>query len=261
MVESGMQNSLKGKSAIITGVSRRKGIGTAIAKAFAACGADLLLISWPHYDRTMPWGYSDGDMDETVREIKSFGTKCEVLEIDFSESTVATAVFDRAKGALSSVDILVNNAVCDIEADIFSVSEELLQQHFRVNVNANVFLSAEFIRCFKKSEGGRIINLTSGQTITPMPSNLPYAMTKSAIEALTLSLSVTAGGRGITVNAIDPGPTDTGWMSDNLLKDLSARSPFNRVGLPSDVARLATFLASDEAGWITGQILRSRGGL
>jgi 3-oxoacyl-[acyl-carrier protein] reductase len=255
-----MQLSLKNKTAIITGVSRKKGIGTAIAKNFAARGADLFLTSWPQYDKTMPWGHVDGEFEETVREIKSFGVKCEVLEIDLSEPTAATTIFEKAGKTFGSIDILVNNAVCDIETDIFSISPEILHQHFSVNINANVFLSSELIRSYKKQDGGRIINLTSGQGLTPMPSSLPYAMSKAAIEALTLSLSVTAGARGITVNAIDPGPTDTGWMSENLLNDLKARSPFNRVGLPADAANLAAFLASDDGGWITGQILRSRGG-
>ena len=256
-----MQLILKGKSAIITGVSRRKGIGSAIAKTFATHGAGLLLVSWPSYDRSMPWGYSEGELQQTVSEIRSVGVQCEVLEMDLSDAPAAKKIFAKAKDAFGSIDILVNNAVVDIEADIFSTSEELLRKHFNVNVNANVFLSAEFIRCFERASGGRIINLTSGQGLAPMPNNLSYAMSKSAVEALTLSLSESAGERGITVNAIDPGPTDTGWMSETLLSDLAGKSPFKRVGLPSDAANLAAFLASDEGGWITGQILRSRGGL
>ncbi len=256
-----MQTILEGKSAIITGVSRRRGIGSAIAKTFASRGASLLLVSWPSYDRSMPWGYSEGELEETVNEIKSLGVRCEVLEIDLSDASAAKKIFSRAKEAFGSVDILVNNAVFDIEADIFSTTEELLRKHFSVNVNANVFLSAEFIRCFERTNGGRIINLTSGQGLAPMPNNLPYAMSKSAVEALTLSLSESAGEKGITVNAIDPGPTDTGWMNETLLVDLAGKSPLKRVGLPSDAANLAAFLASVDAGWVTGQILRSRGGL
>ncbi len=256
-----MHLNLKGKTAIITGVSRRKGIGSAIAKIFAAQGANLLLVSWPNYDRLMPWGYSDSELRDTVNEIKSHGGRCEVLEIDLSDPTAAKFIFSNVKDLFGSAEILVNNAVVDINADIFSTTENLLQQHFSVNINANVFLSAEFIRCFQSSHGGRIINLTSGQGLRPMPNNLPYAMSKSAIEALTLSLSEAAGAKGITVNAIDPGPTDTGWMTESLSNELAACSPFKRVGLPSDAANLTAFLASDESGWITGQILRSRGGL
>jgi 3-oxoacyl-[acyl-carrier protein] reductase len=94
-----------------------------------------------------------------------------------------------------------------------------------------------------------------------MPDNLPYAITKGSIDALTTSLSPTLAKKGITSNAIDPGPTDTGWMTPDLLAQLAASAPMGRVGLPRDAANLAVFLASDEAQWITGQILRSRGSL
>jgi 3-oxoacyl-[acyl-carrier protein] reductase len=256
-----MQQALKERTAIITGVSRQKGIGTAIAKSFAAQGANLLLISWPEYDRLMPWGYAGEELQNTIREVATYNVRCETLEIDLSDSKSAKTIFDKANECFDSVEILVNNAVVDHEADIYSVTDKNLSHHFNVNVNSNVFLCAEFIRRFQGSSGGRIINLTSGQGLAPMPQNLPYAMSKAAIEALTLSLSETAGAKGITVNAIDPGPTDTGWMNESLMKDLSARSPFKRVGLPADAAKLAVFLASDDGAWITGQILRSRGGL
>ena len=94
-----------------------------------------------------------------------------------------------------------------------------------------------------------------------MPDELPYVATKGAVDALTISLSAALIGRGITVNAVDPGATDTGWMTPELKAQLSAQSPTGRIGLPEDAARLIAFLASDEAAWITGQIIHSRGGL
>lgn len=93
-----------------------------------------------------------------------------------------------------------------------------------------------------------------------MPDELAYVATKGAVEAFTVSLAAGIAGRNITVNAIDPGATDTGWMSPDLYAYLLARSPMGRVGQPADAARLIRFLASPEAGWITGQIIRSRGG-
>jgi 3-oxoacyl-[acyl-carrier protein] reductase len=93
------------------------------------------------------------------------------------------------------------------------------------------------------------------------PNNLPYAATKGAVEAFTLSMSASLAGKGITVNAIDPGPTDSGWLSDELRAELLQRAPFGRVGTPDDAARLVLYLASSEAQWITGQVIRSRGGL
>jgi 3-oxoacyl-[acyl-carrier protein] reductase len=94
-----------------------------------------------------------------------------------------------------------------------------------------------------------------------MPRNLPYAATKGAVEAFTLSMSVLLASKGITVNAVDPGPTDTGWLSDGLRAELIERAPFGRIGTPADVAQLVLFLASSEGQWITGQVVHSRGGL
>jgi 3-oxoacyl-[acyl-carrier protein] reductase len=111
-----------------------------------------------------------------------------------------------------------------------------------------------------ETDGGRIINLTSGQGIGPMPGELAYVATKGAVEAFTVSLSAEVAGLGITANAVDPGATDTGWMTPDLKAALASHAPQGRVGLPEDAARLVRFLASEEAGWITGQVIHSRGG-
>lgn len=105
-----------------------------------------------------------------------------------------------------------------------------------------------------------MINLTSGQSFGPMPNELAYVATKGAIEAFTLSASPTLARRGITINAVDPGPTDSGWMSDEFKADLTPRFPFGRIGQPEDIARLISFLASEAGGWITGQVIHSEGG-
>lgn len=252
--------NLKGKSALVTGASRKKGIGAAIAKALAQNGANLFLTGWELYDREMPWYAGKDEAAEIVDEIKSLGVRCEMVQADFSDSKSAVTLFNRAREFLKSVDILVNNAVCDIEANIFSLTEELMIRHLNINLFANMVLSREMISSFTGTHGS-IINLTSGQSLAPMPESLPYAVTKSAIEGLTLSLSATAAKKGINVNAVDPGPTDTGWMSKTLHKELSLGSPFGRVGLPNDIANLAVFLSSEQGRWVTGQVIRSRGGL
>jgi 3-oxoacyl-[acyl-carrier protein] reductase len=122
-------------------------------------------------------------------------------------------------------------------------------------------LCAQFARRFSKPSGGRIINLSSGQGLGPMPGELAYVASKGAVEAFTVSLSAELAPRGITVNAVDPGLTDTGWLSAEQRLEWLARAPLGRVGVPQDAARLVRFLASEEAGWITGQVLHSRGGL
>jgi 3-oxoacyl-[acyl-carrier protein] reductase len=123
-----------------------------------------------------------------------------------------------------------------------------------------MLLSVGFARRFTNKTGGRIINLTSGQSLGPMPGELAYIATKGAIEAFTVTLSAEIASRGITVNAVDPGPTDTGWMTEEIKRQLLSRSPLGRLGGPQDAARLIAFLASDAAEWITGQVIHSRGG-
>ena len=110
------------------------------------------------------------------------------------------------------------------------------------------------------NSGGLIINLTSGQSVAPIPGELAYVATKGAIEAFTVSLSVELASYGITVNAVDPGATDSGWMTEAIRQELLPRFPMGRICQPEDAAQLIAFLASDEAAWITGQIIHSRGG-
>lgn len=139
---------------------------------------------------------------------------------------------------------------------IYSLSPELLDTHYAVNVRGCTLLCREFAKRHNGRVGGRIINLTSGQSLAPMPENLPYAVTKGAIEALTLSLSDSLSSKNITVNAVDPGATDTGWMSNQLRLTLESKAPFGRVGTPEDAASVVLFLASSQGQWITGQIVR-----
>ncbi len=123
-----------------------------------------------------------------------------------------------------------------------------------------MLLTIEFARQFALPSGGRIINLTSGQGRGPMPGKLAYVATKGAIEAFTVTLAAEVAPRGITVNAVDPGPTDTGWMTDAIKREFLPLFPMGRLGQPEDAARLIAFLASEDAQWITGQIIHSTGG-
>jgi 3-oxoacyl-[acyl-carrier protein] reductase len=129
-----------------------------------------------------------------------------------------------------------------------------------VNLRAAALLSVGFARRYLGEPGGSIINLSSGQSLGAMPEELAYAATKGAIDAFTANLAAEVGHKGITVNAVNPGPTDTGWMTEEFKGELSAKFPTGRVGEPEDAARFVAFLASDEARWITGQIIHSKGG-
>lgn len=254
------QDSLAGKTAVITGVSRRQGIGAAIARALAAAGCHIFTTYYRPYDARMPWGSQAKEAAALLEACRQMGVRAAGLELDLSRPEAATQVMEAAETAVGPVDILVNNAAYSLNGGIDQLTAEHLDAHYAVNVRAMALLCAEFVRRFQ-GEWGRIINLTSGQGLGPMPDELAYAATKGAVEAFTVSLSTAVAGRGITVNGVDPGATDTGWMSPDLQARLAAQAPMGRVGQPEDVARLARFLASAEAGWITGQIIHSRGGL
>jgi 3-oxoacyl-[acyl-carrier protein] reductase len=159
---------------------------------------------------------------------------------------------------LGPLSILVNNAAHSTRDGYKALDAASLDAHYAVNLRATALLSVVFAQRFDGETGGRIVNLTSGQFLGPMPWELAYAPTKSDIEAITRTLASEAGHKGMTVNAVNPGPTDTGWMTEELKQELSAKFSARRVGEPEDAAQLAAFLASDQAAWITGQVFTPR---
>jgi 3-oxoacyl-[acyl-carrier protein] reductase len=247
-----------GKIALITGASRLAGIGAAVAGAFAAAGADVAFTHWTPYDAAM-YGSSVSEPDQLAAELRGLGARVHTIETDLSDPTSPTRTFDEIEDRLGPVSILVNNAAVSLHDDAMTISADGLDRHYAVNVRGTALLTAEFARRFQFGEGGRVINMTSGQAVGPMPTELSYATTKGAIEALTTSSAPTLAKRGITINAVDPGGTDTGWMTDDLKAAIIAEMGFGRVGMPEDAARLILFLASAAGAWITGQVLHSRG--
>jgi 3-oxoacyl-[acyl-carrier protein] reductase len=256
-----MNPSLHNKVALVTGASRKAGIGAAIARELAKAGAQLSLAYYRRYDETRPWPSNPNEVLTLIADLRDLGVRVEGIEVDLAEPGSARRLIDRTHDLFGGLDILVNNAAHSESASAETLDAAGLDQHYAVNVRATALLCTEFARRQPPGRGGRIINLTSGQGLHPMAGELAYAASKGAIDAFTVSLSAELAARGITVNAIDPGPTDTGWMSADLKERLQRHAPTGRVGLPEDAARLVLFLASNEAGWITGQILRSRGGL
>lgn len=256
-----MGNNLQGRIALITGASRQQGIGAAICRALAAEGADIFFTCWHPYDQNI---YGDAKEDEPgllAQELQALGARCASLEIDLSLPDAPARLLDEVEHRLGHPSILVNNAAYSTSDDYTTLTAHSLDAHYAVNVRGTLLLSVEFARRFAGASGGRIINLTSGQSLGPMPGELAYVATKGAIDAFTVSLAAEVAGRGITVNAVDPGPTDSGWMSEATRQYLLERSPMQRLGLPADAARLIAFLASDAAQWITGQLIHSNGGL
>jgi len=140
-------------------------------------------------------------------------------------------LFQLAREQFGQIDILVNNAAYSTETTVEDLCSEDLDRHYTVNLRAMMLLSAEFVRAFPAKGAGRIINLTSGQGLGPLPNELAYAATKGGVDAFTVSLSAAVARREITVNAVDPGPTDTGWMSTELRESLIESTPMGRLGM------------------------------
>jgi 3-oxoacyl-[acyl-carrier protein] reductase len=256
-----MQIDLSGKIAIVTGASRAIGIGAAVARTLARAGADVMVTYFFPYDAAQTWGSTPGEVQTLLADLNALGVRAYGLEANLSQATTPRRIFEATTGLLGSPSILVNNATHSEQGDILALDADQIDRHLAVNVRGMALLCQEFVRGWRGSRGGRIINLSSGQGVGPMPGELAYVASKGAVEAFTVSLAAEVASRGITVNAVDPGATDTGWMSDELRQMLHARAPMGRVGLPTDAANLICFLASEQAGWITGQVLHSRGGM
>ncbi|WP_413378533.1 SDR family oxidoreductase [Alkalihalobacillus sp. 1P02AB] len=253
-------NQLKGKIAIVTGVSRLKGIGAAICKELADAGYHIFFTYWTEYDKEMPWSIKLDEPLELKEELIKRGVKVSCMELDLTQYDAPEKLLNTVYEQLGSPDFLINNAAYSTNNNFSTLTAEVLDKHYKVNVRATTLLSSKFAQRFDKKSGGRIVNITSGQFQGPMPGELAYATTKGAVDALTITLSAELAPLGITVNAINPGPTDTGWMSEEIKTQLKSMFPFGRIGEPKDVAKSIKFLVSDEADWITGQIIHSEGG-
>ncbi len=247
--------------AIVTGASRQRGIGAALCLSLAQAGHDIFFTHWSAYDARMPWGAEEDEPLQLQKQVQALGARCEHMMIDLGSVDAPQRIMQTVEERLGPASILVNNATHDdTDAPFDQLDVPTLDAYYAVNMRGTMLLSIEFARRFILSTGGRIINLTSGQGRGAMPGKLAYIATKGAIDAFTLTLAVEVASRGITVNAVDPGPTDTGWMTEAVQHELLLRFPMGRIGEPEDAARLITFLASEEARWITGQIIRSTGG-
>ena len=248
------------KIAIITGVSRLRGIGAAICKELADAGYHIFFTYWTEYDKEMPWSIEENEPLKLKEELLNKGVKVSCMELDLTEHDAPEQLLTKVCEQLGYPDILINNAAYSTNNDFSKITAEELDKHYMVNIRATTLLSSKFAQGFDKKSGGRIVNITSGQFQGPMPGELAYATTKGAVDALTITLSAELAPLGITVNAINPGPTDTGWMTEEIKNELKPLFPFGRIGKPEDAAKTIKFIVSDEAEWITGQIIHSEGG-
>lgn len=252
-------NDLKGKTALITGVSRRNGIGFGIAKRLAAMGADLFLHSYPSYDRKFPAIGEIPAPEILIDELSAHGGKVEYMEADFLDPQAPGRVMGAAVKKFGHVDQLILNHTHDTLKEFPDLTAEEIDHHLIVNVRAVLLLILEYAKQHDGRLGGRIILLTSGQHLGPMP-HLAYVASKGALHQLTCSLSDYFIDRGITVNAVNPGPTKTYQPDKELDEAVLRRMPLGRWGEPDDAARLIGWLVSEEANWVTGQVINSEGG-
>jgi 3-oxoacyl-[acyl-carrier protein] reductase len=248
------------KIAIVTGVSRLEGIGRAICIELAKSGVDIFFTYWRAYDKEMPWNVKDNEPDIIQEQITNLGVNCHKMELDLMNEASIGLLFLEVNKKMGIPSILINNATYSTQTDIFNITSQELDKHYFVNLKATTLLISEFVKCFQGYTNGRIINISSGQSLSIMSSEIAYAMTKGAIETLTRTLSQELAYKGITINAVNPGLTDSGWLDNTNRELFKDRFPMGRFGKPEDAARLVTFLVSEQATWITGQIIHSEGG-
>ncbi|MBW4593997.1 MAG: SDR family oxidoreductase [Brasilonema angustatum HA4187-MV1] len=241
---------LSEKIAIVTGSSR--GIGRAIALKLADNGASVVVN----------YAGNANKAEEVVAEIENLGVKAIAVQADVSKVTDIQRLFEQTIERFGKVDILVNNAGIPLYKLLVDVTEEDFDKIFAINVKGTYFACQQAAQ--HMVDGGRIINLSSSTTVMMMPTYSAYVATKGAVEQITRIVAKELGGRGITVNVISPGPTDTELFTEGKTEEqinrISQMAALGRLGQVQDIADVVAFVASDEARWITGQNIRVNGG-
>jgi 3-oxoacyl-[acyl-carrier protein] reductase len=251
---------LGGRVVVVTGAGRSRGIGSAICRAFADQGCSIFFTTNSSYDSKMyPNDSGVIGAEQLAQELLQRGVSAGYMEVDLALPDCAERILNSVKERMGEPSILVHNAAYSVRDGFETLDAQGLDTHYAVNVRGPALLSVGFARRFSGKGGGRILYLTSGQDLGPMPGELSYVASKGAITAFMRSLAKEVGKKGITVNAVDPGPTETGWMSEDLKKSLVEQSAFGRLGQPEDAARTIVFLASAGAEWISGEIIHARG--
>ncbi len=246
---------------MVTGVSRRAGIGFAIAQRLLADGACVLIHSYSPHDAERPWGADPGGMEALIDELGGASERLQHVEADLGDPDAPARVIERAVETFGAVDALVVNHAHGSEHSLEEVDVEELDRAWAVNARAAILLSQAFAASHEQGrEDGRIVLFTSGQHLGPMPGELPYVLSKGALHQVTRTLADELADRGITVNAINPGPVDTGWASEELRERLRPAFPAGRWGRPEDTASVVAWLVSPESAWLTGQVIDAEGG-
>jgi 3-oxoacyl-[acyl-carrier protein] reductase len=238
---------------LVTGVSRLGGIAAAVARSLASDGWTVVGSGYRPYDETEPWGAQSDAPQQLVAE----GVLAGWHEDDLADAAAPRRVVEAAEGAVGPLTGLVVVHTESRQGGVLDTTAADFDRHMVVNARATLLLCAEFARRFRGEHGsGRIVAFTSGA----LHGEVAYGASKAALERIVVAAAAELGPRGITVNAVDPGATDTGWISPELYERISESTPLGRVGQPEDAAAFVSFLCSPRGGWITGQIIVSDGG-
>ena len=287
---------LRGKTALVTGVSRRRGIGFGIACALADLGASVAVHHYRPHDERLPWGTDDlNEVRNGIRALLVDGASFTDVSADLQDAATIPAVLDEAYALTGTLDILVcNHARSGDDGSILDMTPERLDAFWDTNTRSTLLLTAEYARrqsgygAGNEAESGdtplrpgdpvpfqgpvnepvgHVFWMTSGQVESPMPGEVAYATSKAALAGTTKTVAAELMRLGIVLNTVNPGPVNTGYLdTDTTDRDLSALGdrfaalPFGRVGVPSDPAELIAWLSTAKGAWIVGQVLTSDGG-
>lgn len=246
-------------NAIITGAGRSLGIGAKIACVLAEMGTNVYLTSFDTYDVSIGQ-FSATEYLQTVGKCREYGVKVYYSNYDLTSQNNISALFDDANNKLGPINILINNLCYHVIDSFGKIDEESLSLALNVNIKATLLLCQEFYRRHN-GNSGRIINLASTQNLEPLTHEIVYAVSKASIPVITSTLAPIMATKGITINGVNPGATDTGGLKNNLFDNYRKCNGFGRMGTTSDVANLVRFLVSDDGKWITGQTINSEGAL
>lgn len=244
---------------LLTGVGRQRSIGAGLALGLADDGWDLVLNHWAPYDDRLDYERGDHDTEDVAAQCRRRGSRVEVVSGDLADAGFPARLVAAAAAAGDLRGLVMSHAE-SVDSSVLDTTIESWDRHFAVNARAAWLLIkafAEHLPADTTTQApGRIVALTSDHT----PYNLPYGASKGALDRVVTAAAVELASRGIRANVINPGPIDTGWMTQEIRTELQARTPAGRLGTPADTADLVRFLMSEAGGWITGQVLHSNGG-
>jgi 3-oxoacyl-[acyl-carrier protein] reductase len=241
-------------AALITGAGRLAGIAAGIGARLADDGWDLALSYFRPYDAQQPWASDEDEPERLAEDLRSRGAKVALLPGDLADPAEPGRAVEAACAAFGPMRGLVLSHAESRDSSILDTTVESFDRHMAVNARASWQLVAAFARQAK--DGGAIVALTSDHTAF----NLPYGASKGALDRIVIAAARELGTLGISANVVNPGPVDTGWMDDALRMELAREQPTGRLGTPADVARIVSFLLSDNGAWTTGQLIHADGG-